>query len=72
MYAIRSYYAGKGRTAVRYILFDTNYWKSFVRSRWRVAKGDSGSLSVFGRRPETVRMFSEHMVSEYSVRNNFV
>jgi len=60
--------AAPGRNAVRYIIFDTNFWKSFVRSRWRVALGDRGSLSVFGRKAETVRMFAEHMTSEYSVR----
>jgi len=60
--------AAPGRNAVRYILFDTNFWKSFVRSRWRVALGDPGCLSVYGKIPEHVRMFSEHMVSEYSIR----
>jgi hypothetical protein len=60
--------ASKGRSAIRYILFDTNYWKSFIRSRWRVAKGDPGALSLYGKRPEPQRMFVEHMVSEYSVR----
>jgi len=60
--------AAPTRNAVRYILYDTNYWKSFVRSRWRVALGDPGSLSIFGKRAESIKMFSEHMVSEYSVR----
>ncbi len=60
--------AGIGRNAIRFILFDTNYWKSFVRSRWRVAKGDAGCLSLFGKRPEAQRMFAEHTTSEYSVR----
>lgn len=41
--------AASGRNAVRYIIFDTNYWKSFLRSRWRVALGDPSCLSVFGR-----------------------
>jgi len=53
---------------VRYILFDTNYWKSFVRSRWRTPKGDPGALTLFGKRPDSQAMFAEHMVSEYAVR----
>lgn len=34
------------------MLFDTNYWKSFVQARWKVALGDRGCLSLFGDRPE--------------------
>ena len=32
----------------RYGLFDTNFWKSFVRDRFGTMQGDSGSLSLFG------------------------
>jgi phage terminase large subunit GpA-like protein len=42
--------ARAGKNAVRYILFDTNYWKSFTRSRLRVAKGDPGAVTIFGKR----------------------
>jgi hypothetical protein len=48
-----------------YALLDSNYWKSFLHSRWAVALGDRGSLSLF--EPEmltTHRLFSEHMRSE--------
>ena len=66
--------AGQGKNAVRYILFDTNFWKSFVRSRLRVAMGDAGALTIFGKRPSgkssraNHRMLAEHLVSEYSIR----
>jgi len=32
----------KGRRAVRHVVFDTNYWKSFVHARFAVAMGDPG------------------------------
>ncbi len=58
----------QGKNAVRFILFDTNYWKSFVRSRLRVAKGDAGALTLFGKKPDVHRMFVEQLTAEYSVR----
>ena len=59
---------GATRKAVRNIIFDTNFWKSFVRTRFRTAIGDPGSLSVFGKNPEDISMFSDHMISEFSTR----
>ncbi len=60
--------APAGRNAVRFIFFDTNYWKSFIRSRLRVAKGDPGAVTVFGKKPEYHRMLTEQLTAEYSVR----
>lgn len=57
-----------GKRAVRHVLFDTNYWKSFVHARLAVPMGDSGGLSLFGQKPETHRLLSEHLTSEYRVR----
>lgn len=56
--------AGNGRRLARY---DTNWWKTFVASRWLTPIGDAGSLSIWGTDRETHRMFFEHMVSEYRV-----
>jgi hypothetical protein len=39
-----------GRRAVRHVVFDTNYWKSFIHARLAVAMGDRGCLSLYGRR----------------------
>lgn len=64
-----------GRGAVRYIIYDTNWWKSFTRSRFRVALGDASALSIYGKTRKddkkivaTHEMFTDHMCSEYSVR----
>ena len=57
-----------GRRAVRHVVFDTNFWKSFVASRFLTSLGDKGSLSLWGRNPETHMLFSEHMTAEYRVK----
>ncbi|MCA9091793.1 MAG: phage terminase large subunit family protein, partial [Planctomycetaceae bacterium] len=49
-----------GKRAVRHVIYDTNYWKSFVQARLVVAQGDPGCLSLFGKNAETHRMFAEH------------
>ena len=58
----------QGRRAVRYCVYDTNFWKSFVYARLAVAMGDRGCLSLFGDRPEQHRLFAEHLTAEYRVK----
>ncbi len=58
----------RGKRAVRHVLYDTNFWKSFIHSRLAVPMGDPGCLSLFGRSPEMHRLFSEHLTAEYKVR----
>ncbi|RMH70460.1 MAG: hypothetical protein D6685_00015 [Bacteroidetes bacterium] len=57
-----------GRRAVRHVVFDANYWKSFVHARLAVPMGDPGCLSLFGRSPEQHRLLAEHITSEYPVK----
>jgi hypothetical protein len=60
-----------GKRAVRHVVFDTNYWKSFVHARLAVPIGDPGSMSVFGsgkKAPDLHRLLAEHLTSEYRVR----
>jgi hypothetical protein len=59
-----------GRTAVRHVLFDTNFWKSFIQARFAVPMGDPGCLSLYGRDPERHRLISEHLTAEYRVRTS--
>jgi len=56
------------RRSVRHVVFDANYWKSFVHTRLAVPMGDPGGLSLFGRSAERHRLISEHLTSEYRVR----
>ena len=58
----------KGRRAIRHVVFDANYWKSFIYARLDVAMGDPGGLSLFGDRAELHRLFIEHLLSEYRVK----
>jgi hypothetical protein len=57
-----------GKRAIRHVVYDTNWWKSFVNARLRVAMGDRGCLSLFGTNVETHRMLAEHLTSEYFVK----
>jgi hypothetical protein len=57
-----------GKRAVRHVVFDTNYWKSFVHARLTVPMGDPGCLSLYGSKPESHRLIAEHLTSEYRVK----
>ena len=58
----------QGRRQTRYILTDTNYWKSFVQARLAVLMGDPGCLSLFGRESKIHTLLAEHLTSEYRVK----
>jgi hypothetical protein len=58
----------QGKRAIRHVLFDTNFWKSFVQARLAVVLGDRGCLSLFGDRAETHRLFADHLTAEYRVK----
>jgi len=73
-----------GRRAVRHVVYDTNFWKSFVHERLSVPMGDSGCLSLFGGRHRGIacdstasglnlgsdqhRLLADHLTSEYRVK----
>ena len=52
----------------RKALYDANYWKSFVYSRFAVALGDRGCLSLWGNKPDDHRCFADHLLAEFRVR----
>lgn len=57
-----------GKRAVRHVIYDTNFWKSFVHTRLSVMLGDRSCLSLYGRRPGIHQLFAEHLTAEYRVR----
>src|SRR5436190_22836410 len=59
-----------GKRAIRHVLFDTNYWKTFVHARLRVAMGDRGCLSLHGEKAEQHRLLGEHLTAEYRVKTS--
>jgi hypothetical protein len=56
-----------GKRTIRHVVFDTNYWKSFVYSRLAVAEGDKGCLSLYGK-PALHELFAQHLTAEYRVK----
>lgn len=52
------------RRASRHVLFDTNWWKSFLFDRFAVSPGAAGSLSLFGTDPMHHHLLAEHLTSE--------
>ena len=58
----------RGKRAVRHVVYDTNYWKSFIHARLAVPMGERGCLSLFGERPEQHRLLAEHLTAEYRVK----
>ncbi len=59
-----------GKRVMRHVIFDSNFWKSFIFARLAVPNGDSGSLTLFGGNPECHRMFAGHLTAEYWVRTS--
>lgn len=57
-----------GRRAVRSVVFDSNFWKSFFANRLAVPMGSKSSISLFGDKPEAHQMLADHFCSEYRVR----
>jgi phage terminase large subunit GpA-like protein len=57
-----------GKRSVRHVVYDTNYWKSFIYARLVVSMGDRGCLSLYGDSPDQHRLFAEHLTSEYRVK----
>lgn len=55
---------GTGKSGVRHVLFDSNWWKSFVHARFRTELGDPGAISLWGRTPDVHSMFAQHMLAE--------
>lgn len=57
-----------GKRAVRHVVYDTNFWKTFIHARLAVPMGDRGCLSLFGDGAELHRLFAEHLSAEYRVK----
>ena len=58
------------KRAVRHVIYDSNFWKSFVHARLAVAIGDKGSLTLFGRIPGVHQLLAEHLTAEYRVKTS--
>lgn len=56
------------KRTTQHVMFDTNYWKSFIHSRFATAMGDKGCLSLWGNKPDVHRMIADHCTAEICTR----
>jgi hypothetical protein len=61
-----------GKRAVRHVLYDTNFWKSFVHARLGVPLGDPGCLSLLGHKPEQHRLVDEWKLRASGLDNHWL
>lgn len=54
----------RGRRQVRYVLFDSNFWKSFFQARLATPMGAKGGVALFGDRASRHRLLAEHLTAE--------
>ncbi len=59
---------GVSDKGARQVIYDTNFWKTFIHARLAVAMGDKGCLSLFGDRVENHRCYAEHVTAEFRVK----
>jgi hypothetical protein len=62
------YIPAKPARQQRYLVFDSNYWKSFVHSRLATKLGDRGCLTLFNAPPNQHRMLADHLTAEFPTR----
>jgi hypothetical protein len=55
------------RREVRHVVFDPNFYKSFVHSRLAAPLGARGSLCLHAGEPHEHRLLADHAVAEYRV-----
>ena len=62
----------KGRRQCRYVVIDTNFWKSFVAERLKTGEGDRGAIQFFGQRGKADErlhdLLVEHLTAERCVK----
>lgn len=59
-----------GARGIRHVIFDSNYWKSFIMARLLTAPGDPGALMLYGREPARHELLSRHLTAEYRIRTS--
>lgn len=53
---------------VRHVLFDSNWWKSFIASRLHTQPGDPGCMTVWGKKQSRHQMFADQLSAEVPIR----
>ena len=58
----------KTNRATRAVLFDSNFWKTFVERGFQTTTGDPGSLTLCDGTESDHRMIADHLRAEYKVQ----
>lgn len=53
--------------ATRYVLFDANWWKTYLIRRLQTPLGQKGALTLFGTNPAHHRLLADHLNAETPV-----
>lgn len=53
--------------SIRYVAFDTNYWKSWLEERMQSGLGGKASLTLFGDNPDRHTLFCDQVTAEYVI-----
>lgn len=53
---------------IRHVVYDGNYWKSFIQSRLSLLAPSRSSLSLWGTDPRVHEMIGDHLAAETPVR----
>lgn len=56
------------RKTVRHVVYDTNYWKTFLHQRWNTGIGANGAIALYNADPSDHRIFCEQQRSEAPTR----
>jgi len=56
------------RNEVRHVVYDSNFWKSFVCARLKVPFGERGCLSIYGKKASVHKLLAAHLTAEYRIR----
>ncbi|HEX4124523.1 MAG TPA: terminase gpA endonuclease subunit [Tepidisphaeraceae bacterium] len=59
----------KESRAIRHVLVDVNFFKSFVQARLATPLAANGCLSLYGDKPDAHRLIADHLASEVPVKN---
>lgn len=61
---------GTNQRAVRHVIYDVNFWKTFGYARLSTALGDAGALTLYGADGRAHDLLAEHLTAEYAIETS--
>jgi len=59
---------GQGHRGIRHVVYDTNFWKTFLQHRLAAPMGAPSGLSLFGSQKYEHGLFAEQLSAEFRVK----